>query len=226
MQGVRLYRSILFISLLSSALLFTYSSGVSQQRYTNEERLLMQKFNWLNGQPFADLELENEKGEIVHTSSLSGKTLYIDFWFTTCSPCIKEISHARALHNFFAGDTNVVFLNICIENIDKKDAWKKMVAEKHIGGVNLFYARNRPQKINLLRKYNILFPTYLLVDKQLKVIGYDAPRPSEKGWVHWAIHEAANNVSLSDAYKSRNSQSYKDFMRKYGSDIERAEPAN
>jgi hypothetical protein len=105
------------------------------------------------------------------------------------------------LREYFIKDTNIVFVSICIEDINRKPEWKKMVQERAMPGVQLFYARNRPQKINLLRRYEIGFPTYLLLNKEMKVIGYNAPRPSETGWVHFAIEQAAKNISLAEAFK-------------------------
>ena len=145
--------------------------------------------------------MEDTSGALVKTSSLLGKTVYVDFWFTTCPPCIKEIPYSKALQEYFALDTNIVFLSICIENIERKTAWKQMIKDKALPGLHLFYARNRPQKINLLRKYKIAFPTYLLVNKDFKVIGYDAPRPSQEAWVKQAIEQAANNISLAEAFE-------------------------
>ena len=150
--------------------------------------------------PFPAMDFETIDSSIFNTSALAHKTVYVDFWFTACPPCLKQIPYAKQLHAYFAADTNVVFLNICIENNDRKQAWTRMVKEKAIGGINVFYARNRPQKINLLRQFNIVdYPTYLLLNN-LKVMGYDAPAPSEKGWVHWAIYEAAKNIPLSTSY--------------------------
>jgi thiol-disulfide isomerase/thioredoxin len=158
-------------------------------------------YDLLKNKPFAELLLEDTSGKIFNTSSLSGKTIYVDFWFTACAPCLKEIPYSKALHQSFAHDTNVVFLSICIENINRKPVWKQMIKEKEMPGIHLFYARNRPQKINLLRAYNVQFPTYLLVNKEMKVIGYDAPRPSSGEWVHWAIEQATKNVSLADFFR-------------------------
>ncbi len=157
-------------------------------------------YDLLKNKPFVELQLEDTSGNIFNTSSLLGKTIYVDFWFTACAPCIKEIPFSKHLQEYFAEDTNIVFLNICIENIDRKPVWKQMIEEKQMPGIHLFYARNRPQKINLLRAYNIKFPTYLLVNKELKVIGYDAPRPSE-GFVFYAIEQAAKNISLAEAFR-------------------------
>ena len=149
---------------------------------------------------FPAMELETVDSSIFNITALSHKTVYVDFWFTACPPCIKEIPYAKQLQEYFSRDTNVVFLNICIDNADRKQVWKTMVKEKGIQGINVFYARNRPQQINLLRQYNIVdYPTYIILNN-CKVLGYDAPAPSEKGWVHWAIFQATKNVPLSASY--------------------------
>lgn len=180
-------------------LLSSFTSIFCQKQNTVDS--IVNHFNLLNDQSFADLSLEDTSGNLIHTASLRGKTIYVDFWFTTCPPCIKEIPFSKALQQDFAADTNIVFLSICIENIERKTAWKQMIRNNEMPGVQLFYARNRPQKINLLRKYYITFPTYLLVNKEMKITGYDAPRPSEKAWVNWAIVQACHGKYLSESYK-------------------------
>lgn len=147
-------------------------------------------FSLSDSKPFVMPELEDTGGFLFNTSLLAEKTVYVDFWFTACSPCVKEIPYAKTLEAYFSADTNIVFLSICIENVDRKTAWKQMIKEKEIGGIQLFYARNRPQKINLLRAYKVTFPTYLLINREMKVISYNAPRPSEEKWVRWAIEQA------------------------------------
>ncbi len=150
--------------------------------------------------PLDEMEFETIDSTIFKTSMLTNKTVYVDCWFTACPPCLHEIPFLQQLQTFFASDTNIVFLNICIENIERKSAWKDLVKSKNIKGINVFYARNRPQKLNILRKWGIDdFPTYFLVNN-LKIIGYDAPAPSQKGFVHWAIFQASQNIPLSNAY--------------------------
>lgn len=171
---------------------------------------------------FPVMDLETTDSTIFNTSALANKTVYVDFWFTACPPCIKEIPFAKQLQAYFASDTNVVFLNICIENTDRKEVWKKMVKDKDIRGVNVFYARNRPQKINLLRQFNIFdYPTYIILN-HLQVLGVNAPSPSEKGWVHWAIFQATKNVPLSTSYAllSTKSKAANDYLSQNWSLIE------
>lgn len=194
-------------------LLFTTNLCFSQKQSKLYDSIAA-TFDLLNNMPFKELYLEDTSGHFYNTSSLYGKTIYVDFWFTSCPPCIKEIPYSTSLQQFFVADTNIVFLSICIDNVDRKPAWKQMIHDRQMSGIHLFYERNRPQKINLLREYEITFPTYLLVNKEMKIIGYNAPRPSEEGWIQWAIVQSENNVFLSESYKQfiYQSKRYREYI--------------
>ena len=200
--------------LLSILFFIAQFSCFCQSKYVRYDSLI-RRYNYLNHQTFAELELEDTSGSLVNTSSLVGKTIYVDFWFTTCAPCIKEIPYSKSLQQYFSSDTNIVFLSICIENWERKTAWKQMVKERKMPGIQLFYPRNRPQKINLLRKYEITFPTYLILNKRMEITGYDAPRPSETGWVHWSILKGIEGKRLSNSYLDvvNHSKEYTDFIK-------------
>ncbi len=82
-----------------------------------------------------------------------------------------------------------------------------------MGGIHLFYARNRPQKVNLLRTYKVYdFPMYMLVNADHQIIGYDAPPPSQLPWVYWAIQQASKQVTLAQAYKAMSTPAYKNYV--------------
>lgn len=188
------------------ALIVAHNSAFSQ-KHAVYDPYVAAAFDVLNNMPFKQLQLQDTSGRVYNTAALYGKTIYVDFWFTSCSPCLKEIPYSQSLQQFFAADTNIVFLNICIDNIERKSAWKQMIHDKQMRGIHLFYERNRPQKINLLREYELTFPAYMLVNKEMKIIGYNAPRPSEEGWVEWAIAQAKENNFLSKAYIEQVTQS-------------------
>ncbi len=184
------------LTFCSVALLGMYVSNAQQQMPSLPSNVYDQQ----KATSLPIMELETIDSTIFNTANLATKTVYIDFWFTACPPCLKEIPFAKKLQAYFASDTNVVFLNICIENAERKEVWKKIVKDKQIQGINIFYTRNRPQKINLLRLFNIVdYPTYVILNR-LQVMGLKAPSPSEKGWVHWAIFQATKNVPLSTSY--------------------------
>src|SRR3954463_15275192 len=137
-----------FILLIAG--IFIVTNVFSQTKSSAYDPYVADTFDLLNNKTFAQLELEDTSGHIFNTALLTGKTIYVDFWFTSCPPCIKEIPYSIALQQFFAPDTNIVFLNICIDNIERKQDWKRMIHDKEMRGIHLFYVRNRPQKINLL----------------------------------------------------------------------------
>lgn len=198
----------------SCCAIISLAGGAQKQSLSYDT--LQQSSLYFNEKPFAALFLEDTGGHIFNTASLVGKTVYVDFWFTACAPCIKEIPFGKCLQQFFADDTNIVFLSICIENIDRKPVWKQMVRERELPGIHLFYARNKPQKVNLLREYDVTFPTYILINKKMKVVEYDAPRPSEAGLVQWIIAEAEHGKGLSLSFKkiAENAKEYTDYIDK------------
>jgi thiol-disulfide isomerase/thioredoxin len=189
--GIYFFVIILCISRIASA----------QYKETGNPVVLAKYFDLLANQTFPSLTFEDVNGNTINTDSLKGKTIYVDCWFTLCPPCLKEIPYSKALQTFFQKDTNVVFLNICIERIERKQAWKDLVKEKDLKGIHVFYARNQPQKVNLLRQLKIYnYPTYFIVNKDGRISGYDAPGPHEMAFTSWAIHSAKENVPLSTAY--------------------------
>ena len=107
-----------------------------------------------------------------------------------------------------------MFLNICVENLNRKDDWKEAVNKKGLKGIQVFYARNQPQKVNLIRDFNVSFPTYVILNKELKMIGYDAPRPSEEGFVHWSLLQAKQGYPLAESYRqlALKSKQYQTFF--------------
>jgi thiol-disulfide isomerase/thioredoxin len=173
----------------------------AQYKQTNSPVVLAKYFDLLANQTFPSLTFEDVNGNTINTDSLKGKTIYVDCWFTLCPPCLKEIPYSKALQTFFEKDTNVVFLNICIERIERKQAWKDLVKEKNLKGIHVFYSRNQPQKVNLLRQLKIYnYPTYFIVNKDGRISGYDAPGPHEMAFTSWAIYRAKESVPLSTAY--------------------------
>ena len=59
-----------------------------------------------------DFELKNLKGEDVKLSSLSNKTVFLNFWATWCPPCIEEMPSLRRLYKKFEDHPDFVFLAV------------------------------------------------------------------------------------------------------------------
>lgn len=66
---------------------------------------------------------KNNKGENFSPDFLKGKTSLINFWSTTCGPCIVKIPYLNKISNQLLSSSN--FIGITYDSKDKVDAFLK-----------------------------------------------------------------------------------------------------
>jgi len=119
---------------------------------------------------------ENYKGGTTSLDDFKGKYVYVDVWATWCGPCKAEIPFLKELEKEFHGK-NIVFVSISVDKKDAHETWKKMIAEKEMGGVQLF--ADNDWNSQFVKGYGIEgIPRFLLIDDKGNVLNPDAPRPS------------------------------------------------
>ncbi|MCF7568584.1 TlpA family protein disulfide reductase [Sabulilitoribacter arenilitoris] len=132
---------------------------------------------------------ENIDGTTTSLSDLKGKYVYIDVWATWCGPCIAEIPYLKALEKEYH-NKNIQFVSLSIDDgrgykagtkeesfARAKEGWKKMIAEKELGGIQIL-APNGWQS-QFVQDYKIKgIPRFLLIDPNGNIVTPDAPRPS------------------------------------------------
>lgn len=161
-----------------------YLEYYSKQEEMNKARAA--QFADLIGLPsptFSDYE--NYEGGTLSLSDLKGKYIYIDIWATWCGPCIAEIPSLKKVEEEYH-DKNIEFVSISVDNgrgyKDKskeaaKEGWKKMIAEKELGGIQLY--ADKDFESDFIREYRInSIPRFILIDPDGNVVNPDAPRPS------------------------------------------------
>lgn len=134
-------------------------------------------------------DYENYDGTKTSLSDFKGKFTYVDVWATWCGPCKAEIPYLKALEKAYHGKS-IQFVSLSIDDgrgykagtkeesfAKAKEGWKKMIAEKELGGVQILAPNG--WKSQFVQDYKIKgIPRFLLIDPNGNIIAPDAPRPS------------------------------------------------
>jgi len=130
------------------------------------------------GQPSPTFEnYENHAGGTTSLADLKGKYVYIDVWATWCGPCKYEIPFLKKVEKQYHGK-NIQFVSISVDKQADKDAWKKMVTDEKLGGMQLITDNDFNTKF--VKEYKIMgIPQFILLDPQGKIVMANAPRPSD-----------------------------------------------
>jgi thiol-disulfide isomerase/thioredoxin len=127
----------------------------------NDERDVQQGkldafINSLLNKPVQSFDLTDLDNKKWNSNELKGKIIVINFWFTSCKPCIMEIPHLNKL--VADNKDSVIFLAPAPEN----ETQVKKFLKKYSFEYNI-----TPSSIDLIASMNIEnFPTHLVVDKE------------------------------------------------------------
>lgn len=134
------------------------------------------KNNKLKGKASPDFDYENYKGGKTKLSDLKGKYVYIDLWATWCGPCRAEIPFLQKIEQKYHGK-NIEFVSISIDKAKDNEKWKKFVADKNLGGVQLF--ADKDWESEFVTSYGVTgIPRFILIDPNGNILNPDADRPS------------------------------------------------
>jgi len=143
-----------------------------------QNKIALFKHTLYNAEPI-DFSLLDENGDTVSLSDFRGKLVYLDFWETTCAPCLKEIPESNKLQKKLK-DENVVFLNVSFDRSQEK--WSKLIEDKNWGGVHLITNKTSDDQF-LKSKFNFNgFPHYAIINKNGVPVNINANRPSHNAY--------------------------------------------
>jgi len=156
---------------------------VAYKRYHSEKNALLKALP--KGSPSPEFKnYENYKGGTTSLSDLKGKYAYFDIWATWCAPCTVEIPHLKKLEKQYHGK-NIQFVSISVDDARRsgsfekaKQAWKKMIVDKEMGGIQLL--SDSAWQSDFVQAYQIKgIPRFILIDPNGNIVNPDAPRPSD-----------------------------------------------
>ena len=143
--------------------------------YIQEKENLKKELTGIQSPSFEGYE--NYKGGTSSLSDFKGKYVYVDVWATWCGPCKAEIPSLKKVEKAYEGK-NIEFLSISVDALKDKEAWKTMIAEKEMGGVQLFATNSWESDFVTNYKINGI-PRFILIGPDGIIITPDAPRPSD-----------------------------------------------
>lgn len=135
-------------------------------RQANKEFFNLQKKDKSNrrklaGSTFTDLKLTDILGKQYTSETLAGKMIFLNFWFTKCAPCVKEMPDLNKLKEKYANE-NVVFFAITYDKIE--------LVEKFLNRQRLDFTVI-PNDRKTIDTFGINFyPTNVLLDQKGKVL--------------------------------------------------------
>lgn len=122
----------------------------------------------LAGQQLPDFELHDLKGNKIKTEDLKGKPLVINFWFTSCVPCIQEMPALNEIKERYK-NTDIVFLAI---TFDKKTTVQNFLKKHSFDFIPISDATD------YCRRMTVIYPLTLFVDRNGIINAADHYMPS------------------------------------------------
>lgn len=106
-----------------------------------------------------------------------GKIIYMDIWGTWCAPCKKELTYVAPIKEAMK-DKDIVF--IYLANGSPDIAWKNVIKENQLTGKQSeHYKLPTAQQRQLEQFLDVhYYPSYIIIDKEGKIVEKKALRPS------------------------------------------------
>ena len=112
------------------------------------------------GELITSFEFVDIKGNSLKSNEIKGKTIVLNFWSTSCAPCLKEIPELNKLVNSL-DNKEIIF--IAVTFYSSKEHLLNSFLPKHPFLYNIVTVNANDYKISSL-------PTHIIIDKNQKVI--------------------------------------------------------
>lgn len=102
-----------------------------------------------------------------------GKILFVDFWATSCGPCVASIKRMKETRKEYKDNKDFEFVFITDESLSPLEPYNKFVKEQELENIYRL-ASDDYNRLRQLFKFNGI-PHYVVIDKKGEVINDDFP---------------------------------------------------
>ena len=125
------------------------------------------------GKIMADFQLPDSSGKMISLYSIKSKYILIDFWFSTCKPCIEGFPELIELCNKTSRE-DLTIIGISVDGPSMLPSWKAAIRKYTLPWINL----SDPEYSIPYYRYGIeQYPTKVLVDREYRIIGVNGEIP-------------------------------------------------
>lgn len=177
----------------TSFILYKLSEKDKQRNLVNIDKMpkpAESKF-FKTGESFSKIKTTDMHGNKINTKNLKGKIIAVNYWFTTCIPCVTEMPELNKIVDKYKNDSSVVFISIALDDANTIEKFLKLHPFKYaIIDDGRFLAND-----NNITSY----PTNVVVDQNGKVYFHSSGlAPNTPKWINKSIEElktAASNIT-------------------------------
>jgi thiol-disulfide isomerase/thioredoxin len=136
--------------------------------FTEKKQQLMQV---QIGKPAPAFTLPSDHGKVFNLADFKGKVIYIDLWASWCGPCRQEMPAYKKLSDKFKTNPQIAFVSIAVHDGEKE--WRTALREEKPDWLQLYDKDGTVAQSYIANA----IPKYILIDKEGKMLSFDAPSP-------------------------------------------------
>ena len=159
----------------TDSLIAAFAQEATSPLYHERLRTAIARMRTLSpGKPAPPFTLRDVHGKQVSLADLRGSNVYLEFWSTSCAPCIAELPKTLELQKKLAKE-NVRFVYISLDG--NESIWKRFIDRRRFTGTHLLGDNGHESPV--AAAYFVTgIPRYFLIDRDGLIVSSDAPRPS------------------------------------------------